>query len=134
MSFFFFFKRLFFCTKYIRIPFVSHSLLSVIFRLIFFNGRHLLINCVSILKKRIVSAIWIVINEYVIPIYIFRFCVKFLNIFYSIHTLKYVFILFSSFGIYLKYMYVKHCEMIRYVVIQHARFNTVSSNIGYYII
>ena len=30
--------------------------------------------------------------------------------------------------------YVKHWEMIRYVVIQNARFNTASSNIGYYII
>ena len=50
-AFFSFLKRLFFCTQDIRIPFVSHSLLSVIFRLTFFNGKHLLINDVSILKN-----------------------------------------------------------------------------------
>ena len=38
-------------TQYIIIPFVSHSLLSVIFRLTFFNGKHFLINDVSILKN-----------------------------------------------------------------------------------
>ena len=49
--FFSFLKRLFFCTQYIRIPLVSHSLLSEIFRLTFFNGKHLLTNDVSILKN-----------------------------------------------------------------------------------
>ena len=48
VSFFSFLKRLFFCTQYIRIPFVN---LSVIFRLTFFNGKHLSINDVSMLKN-----------------------------------------------------------------------------------